>query len=54
MSAQASITGNNCLEPPEPMPADLATIISAWAALPQAIKAGIVAMVKASASGQGE
>jgi hypothetical protein len=30
------------------MPADLQSVVSAWGDLPEAIKAGIVAMVKAS------
>jgi len=33
--------------PAAPLPADLALIVTAWPALPPAIKAGIVAMVQA-------
>jgi hypothetical protein len=33
-------------------PADLALVASAWATLPEAIRAGIVAMVKAASKGK--
>jgi hypothetical protein len=32
----------------KPLPPDLAAVVKAWPALPEAVKAGIVAMVKAS------
>ena len=35
-----------------PVDADLAAVVGAWADLPQAIKAGIVAMVKAAGAGE--
>ena len=35
------------------MPADLVAIMDAWPALPAALKAGIVAMVKASTKVEG-
>jgi hypothetical protein len=34
--------------PFEPVPADLASVVAAWPKLPAAVRAGIVAMVKAS------
>jgi len=39
-------------EPPRPTPTDpdLAAVVAAWPELPEAIKAGIVAMVKATRS----
>jgi hypothetical protein len=33
------------------MPADLAAVIDAWPELPEAVRAGIVAMVKAATGG---
>jgi hypothetical protein len=33
------------------MPPDLAAVIKAWPGLPEAVKAGIVAMVKATGGG---
>ena len=35
----------------EPLPADLARVVAAWADLPPAVKAGVLAMVDASAGG---
>jgi hypothetical protein len=37
-----------CMHSIPAMPADLAAIVTAWPALPEMLKAGIVAMVKAS------
>jgi len=53
MSAQSPQPGNNRPESPEPMSADLVAIMDAWPSLPDALKAGIVAMVKASAKVEG-
>jgi hypothetical protein len=36
------------------VPSDLAAVVNAWPALPEAIRAGILAMVKAATPGKGE
>lgn len=55
MQAKASRRINDCPSLSLPyeasgMPPDLAAIVAAWPTLPEPIKAGIVAMVKASGS----
>jgi hypothetical protein len=45
-------TCKTCLPLAAPTDRDLATVVDAWPELPEAIKAGIVAMVKA-APGEG-
>jgi hypothetical protein len=37
----------------EPIPPDLAAVVDAWPQLPEALRAGIVAMVKAASANQG-
>ncbi len=36
----------------EPIPPELARVLEAWPSLPEAVKAGILAMVRASTTGQ--
>jgi hypothetical protein len=56
-SATAHISGEpeakgEAVQPPKPpVDPDLARLVEAWPALPAALKAGILAMVKASADG---
>ncbi len=38
---------------PAPIDPDLAAVVKAWPELPEAVKAGIVAMVKAASEGEG-
>jgi hypothetical protein len=42
------ITPSHCVVVPEQLPADLAEIVDAWSGLPEAIKAGVLAMVRAT------
>ena len=39
---------------PVPLPADLSRVVAAWPSLPPAVRAGVLAMVDASASAEGE
>jgi hypothetical protein len=39
--------------PYEPLPSDLAAVVAAWTTLPEAVRAGIVAMVRASLTAPG-
>jgi hypothetical protein len=43
------ITPSHCVVVPEQLPADLRFIVDAWADLPEAIKAAMLAMVRATA-----